>query len=179
MPPTGMPPTGRSDPLHPPFGPAKPAVRTRYTPHGRRAQVWNEARSAMLPGSAIVQVWTGDPASETIAALIRGDVVVSPAEQTYLNRSYDRIPMTTSYAFEPVPAGLSPDRAARIVGLEACMWTPWDGTLDDIEHKMFPRMAAYAEVGWTAASTRDESDFVRRLPAMRERYDALGIAQTR
>lgn len=147
--------------------------------HGRRAIVWNDARSDALPTSARVQVWTGDPASEAMASAMRGDVVMSPSEETYLNRSYARIPMTTSYAFEPVPDGLAPALAARIVGLEACMWTPWDGTVDDVEHKMFPRMAAYAEVGWSAAGDRDQADFARRLPAMQARYDALDIAQTR
>lgn len=145
--------------------------------HGRRAQVWNEARSGALDPSAIVQVWRGDAPAEARVAAMRGELVTSPAEETYLNRSYAQIPMTTSYAFEPT-RGLDATLAPRVLGLEACMWTPWDGTERDVEAKTFPRMAAYAEVGWTSERARDWDDFATRLPAMRARYEALGIRAT-
>jgi hexosaminidase len=44
---------------------------------------------------------------------------------------------------------------------------------------MFPRIAAMAEVTWSAKERRNWDDFVKRLPRQMERYDALGITCAR
>lgn len=48
-------------------------------------------------------------------------------------------------------------------------------TLDEIEHLMFPRLAAIAEIAWSPRSTHDWSAFRHRLGAQAPRWTAMGV----
>ncbi len=41
--------------------------------------------------------------------------------------------------------------------------------------RLYPRIAALSEVGWSSASAHDWNGFLQRLPAELARYRALGI----
>jgi len=45
-----------------------------------------------------------------------------------------------------------------------------------LQHNLFPRLAAVAETGWSPRERRDYADFLARLPAQLQRYQAMGIA---
>jgi hexosaminidase len=42
--------------------------------------------------------------------------------------------------------------------------------------QIFPRLAAYAEVGWTAKSKKDYNEFLSCLPELEMRWELSGIS---
>jgi len=145
---------------------------------GKRMYGWEEIGRAGLSKSATIQSWHG--IGPGLEAARRGmDCVMSPSSHCYLDGG---TPITTCYSFEPMPAGLSPDEAKHILGVEAPMWMdkwrqfqyqPVDkGRLD---RQVFPRILALAEVGWSPQELRVWEDFSKRLAAHRARMTRLGI----
>ena len=50
------------------------------------------------------------------------------------------------YAFDPVPAGLTDAEAARVVGVQANVWTEHMDSARVVDYMAFPRLCAVAEV---------------------------------
>lgn len=87
------------------------------------------------------------------------------------------------YRFEPVPAGLGAEAAAHVLGAQANLWTEFMDDARDVDYRAFPRLAAFAEVVWSALpadpADRDFADFERRMAAHYPRLDALGVEYRR
>ncbi|MFE1500496.1 family 20 glycosylhydrolase, partial [Streptomyces albidoflavus] len=82
------------------------------------------------------------------------------------------------YRFEPVPPGLAPEAAAHILGTQANVWTEVMQDRARIDYQVFPRLAAFAEVAWSALpapEARDYPAFERRMNTHYRRLDALGV----
>ncbi|MBW8824070.1 MAG: family 20 glycosylhydrolase [Xanthomonadales bacterium] len=154
--------------------------------HGKRLIGWDEILAGKLPPSATVMSWRG--AEGGIDAAKQGhDVVMAPAGDLYLDYlqtdSPDEIPgrptlvtLKQVYDFEPVPKVLDAQQATHILGVQANVWTEHMRTIARVQHALFPRIAALAEVAWSPKSARDYGEFLQRLPAMLPRWRALGIA---
>ncbi len=154
--------------------------------HGRTAVGWDEILDSKLPPSAVVMSWHG--VSGGIEAADRGhDAVLAPSPVLYLDHvqssAHDQPParpevesLKDIYAFEPVPARLSPAQAHHILGLQANLWTEYMPTFARDQHAIFPRMAAWAEVAWSPASAINWTSFLARMPAQLARYRELGVA---
>jgi len=139
---------------------------------GRRLIGWDEITEGGLAPNAVVQVWRD---AATIATVARQghDVIASPDSRTYINRSPGDLTLAQVYAFEPVPAGLSPQEQARILGGEATLWS--EGiTTTNFDLMAFPRLLAFSEALWSRGA-RDLADFRRRLAADTARLAALGV----
>ena len=59
---------------------------------------------------------------------------------------------------------LTPDQAKHVLGVEGNMWTE-HAPQDRIDHMVFPRLSAIAEIGWSPKEARNWEDFSRRLQA--------------
>jgi len=123
-----------------------------------------------------------------IAAAQAGhDVVMTPNTHTYLDhyQSSDNareplaigglIPLEKTYAYEPIPAELPPDKARHILGVQGQLWTEYMPTPRHVEYMAFPRLIALAEVAWSTASARREGSFHQRLRVHLKRLDMLGV----
>lgn len=151
----------------------------------RRAVVWDDALESGLPSEAVVMAWRG--VERGAAAARRGhEVVMTPADRLYFDRYQGErameplafgghTPLEAVYGFEPVPQGLEPEAAARILGPQACLWTEYMKTPARVEYMAFPRLLALAELAWSPAELRDREAFARRLPAGLARLEALGV----
>ena len=84
------------------------------------------------------------------------------------------LPLSKVYSFEPVPSGLSPDEAAKIIGVQANLWCEYVPTEQHAELMIYPRLYALAEVAWSPASGRDYEDFHRRALALCAQMEAEG-----
>lgn len=88
------------------------------------------------------------------------------------------IPLEKAYSFDP--ESLFPDFAAKgqIMGVQAGMWSELLGyPARFIEHQLFPRTCALAEVGWTPAQLKDYDNFEERMyQAHFARLYHMGIA---
>jgi hexosaminidase len=70
---------------------------------------------------------------------------------------------------------LTGEEARHILGLQANLWTEHIRTEAELQAMAFPRAAAVAESGWTAAARRSWPDFQARMPALFARYRAVGV----
>ena len=136
---------------------------------GRRIIGWTEIVEGGLAPDATVQSWL-DPHHAVTAANAGHDVVMSTNKSCYLN--YRGLGIEKCYAFEPTPPGLSADAARHILGVEPCLWGFPQHRHDEL---VFPRLCAFAEVGWSPKNARDWAGFRGRLGAQGRRLDELGI----
>jgi hexosaminidase len=149
---------------------------------GRRAVVWDEAMSPMLPRDAIVTSWRGY--AQGAAALETGyDVVMAPEQAVYLDHRAGEHPaepipvgflrtVEDVYAFEPLPAPLaehvenpvptssttggagSTTVPGRLLGTQAQVWTEHLDSARRVDYATYPRLAAFAEVAWSQRADR-------------------------
>ena len=135
---------------------------------------WDEILEGGLAPNATVMSWRGMQGG--LEAVQAGhDVVMSPTSHCYLDYPQsqdpdkelpdwmDYTPLEKAYAFEPVPASLSPAEAVHMLGAQANLWTEFVPTEARAEYMTYPRVCALAEVMWSAAGPRDFQDFSKRL----------------
>ncbi|WP_020132416.1 beta-N-acetylhexosaminidase [Streptomyces sp. 303MFCol5.2] len=161
---------------------------TWLSARGRRLIGWDEILEGGLADGAAVSSWRGY-AGGIAAARAGHDVVMCPEQQVYLDHRQDGgadepVPigfvrtLEDVYRFEPVPAELTPGEAGHVLGAQANLWTEVMEDSARVDYQAFPRLAAFAEVAWSALPApeeRDFADFERRMEAHYERLDALGV----
>ena len=147
--------------------------------HGKTPIVWEEAGVAKLPEGTLVQHWS-DAAPAREASERGHPILMSPAPHAYLDQKYDEttelgltwagaVEVRDAYEWDPSAV----IEGADVVGVEAALWSETTETMADVEHLVFPRLAAVAEVGWS--SVNDWEGFRERLAAHGELLDALGV----
>ncbi|GAA2219499.1 hypothetical protein GCM10010413_07470 [Promicromonospora sukumoe] len=149
---------------------------------GRRAVVWDEAVSPMLPRDVIVTSWRGY--AQGAAALAAGyDVVMAPEQVLYLDHRAGEHPaepipvgflrtVEDVYSFDPLPPSLSAGfslgeqasegqisstqrKQGRLLGAQAQVWTEHLDSARRVDYAAFPRLAAFAEVAWSPRGERE------------------------
>ncbi len=143
--------------------------------HGRQLMGWNEILGDNLSEDAIVQYWVRNK-KRLLKALKNGQKVVNSAYlDTYLDHSYSLTPLSRAYHFDPIFKSVDADTAHNILGLEPPMWTEWVPSKARLDYQSYPRLTAFAEVGWTSDQLRDYADFRERLAAFNRRLDIHGV----
>lgn len=143
---------------------------------GRRMVGWDEILEGGLAEGATVMSWRGE-AGGVAAARAGHDAVMAPRTHTYFDYPQDSpggLTLEKVYSYEPVPAGLSSEEAARVLGAQCQLWTEWVPDGPRVEEMAFPRMCAFAETVW-GGPERDWGDFERRLAGHLACLDALGV----
>jgi hexosaminidase len=150
--------------------------------HGRRVGAWQEAAESggVVPGDGYVVGWRTADASRKLASS-GYDVVVSPGNAYYLDMAIDddwdtpgaswagSTSLADVCAFEP-GAGWTADELARLLGVQACIWTEHVGDEATLLSMLLPRLDAIAERAWSGsiaggcASLRERSQQVRESP---------------
>jgi hexosaminidase len=128
-----------------------------------------------LAKEVLVHFWKGDLKLAQEAAAKGYGIVNSLHSSTYLDYSYKSISLENAYDFDPVPEGLEMKYHSNIFGLGTQMWTEWTPAVKDVQHQTFPRLAAYAEVGWTNLDQKNYRRFSLALEVYKKRWKALGI----
>jgi hexosaminidase len=162
--------------------------------HHRRMMGWNEVLGGKvhefndnqdavakekLSHQAIIQFWKGDTSLITRAAAAGYDIVNSLSDHTYLDYDDKSISLEKAYSFEPIPAGLPQKDTVRILGMGCQMWGEWIPTVERMNQRIYPRLAAYAEVAWTSRLNKDLQRFMAGLPALETRWTSEGIQWTK
>lgn len=128
-----------------------------------------------LAKGTIVHFWKGDTMLIKKAIKDGYDIVNSYHEYTYLDYSYESIPLKKAYEFNPIPQGLTREEQARVLGLGCQMWGEFIPTKESMEKKIFPRIAAYAETGWSGEGNKDYNRFTYSLSYLLNKWEKLGI----
>jgi hexosaminidase len=111
---------------------------------------------------------------------------MSPASKAYLDMKYDagtqlglewagHVELRDSYEWEPstLIAGIP---AEAVVGVEAAVFSETLTNLTELTSMLLPRLAAVAEVAWTAPEHRDWDDFAARVAQHGAFWDHVGFA---
>jgi len=157
---------------------------------GKRPMAWDEQVDAQAPKSVVIQWWRRDrPDVLTAAAKDGYQLVISPADQMYFDYHQGEgepgapwegnkggpQSIAKILAWEPVPDSFTPEESARVLGIEACVWTEFIATERYLEFMTFPRLLALADIAWRPRGPRDEQEFEVRLQPHLEALRAKGI----
>ena len=141
--------------------------------HGKIMIGWDEILRPDLPKDIVIQSWRGQ------------DSLVAAARQGYrglLSSGYylDHMkPVSDHYVVDPTGGGaasLSATEKQRILGGEACMWAEHVSP-ENIDSRIWPRLAAVAERLWSPQSVNDVSSMYQRLEKINYWLDAYGLTQ--
>lgn len=152
---------------------------------GRRLIGWDEILEGGLPGSASVMSWRGEKGAVD-AANQNHDVVLTPAPTLYFDSLQSdradeppgRLSIQTLadvYKYEPMPAGIDPDKGKHVLGAQGNAWSEFIVTPYQLQHLLFPRAAALAEITWSAKDQRDYASFLTRLDPQIQRWRRSGV----
>ncbi|MGK0413177.1 MAG: hexosaminidase [Polaribacter sp.] len=157
---------------------------------GRRMMGWNEIMghnlhayqdqkdtetTQKLAQESIIHFWKGNVQLATTAASNGYEIVNSLHNYTYLDYQYKNLPLSKAYSFDPIPEKLDEKYHDKVIGLGCQMWGEWIPTNGEMHYKVFPRIAAYAEVGWTEKEQKNFSSFKGSLRNLQKRWTAKGI----
>lgn len=158
---------------------------------GKRMMGWNDitgdklhdymsdddtkAVAQKLAEGTIVQFWKGDSALIHKTIQQGYEIVNSHHQFTYLDYSYQSIPLSGAYAFNPIPAGVSPEMQSKVLGMSCQMWGELIPTVERMNYQVYPRLAAYAECGWTKNDQKNYDRFLKALPALLDYWKSDGI----
>jgi hexosaminidase len=164
-------------------------VASLLAARGKRMVGWDEILEGRVRRDAVVMSWRGTRGGIE-AAKAGHEVVMSPQTHAcYLDHKQLDIPeepgqlgvctLRDSYAFDPIPPGLSAEEAARILGGQANLWTELMYFGSQVEYMAFPRLCALSEVFWSPKASRGFDDFLGRMETHGRRLDRLGVNRYR
>ncbi len=169
---------------HPLYGEFVARVAAMVEEMGRTPIAWEEGSVADTSPRMLLQLW--NDGYDIAPAVAEGHpLILSPCSYFYIDhgnyagqpRTYDwcrkeGVPLARLYSFDPAPF-------ATAVGIEAALWTELVHTDEAADNRLWPRLAAAAELGWSPASQRGYAAFLRRMGALRGHLDAMGVAYHR
>jgi hexosaminidase len=157
--------------------------------NGHKLVGWDEIAGGSKIPDAIVMSWRG--ADKGLEAVKQGyQVIMTPIESCYFDKAQSAdatepmsgggiLTLEQVYAFDPMPANLSADQAALVLGAQGNLWTEYISTPNHAEYMAFPRALALAEATWSPEGARSYRDFLARLSGNAPHLDALGVNYAR
>ena len=138
---------------------------------GKRMAGWDEVLHPDLPANVLIQSWRG--AKSLAQAAHEGhDGILSAGYYLDLMQ-----PAFQHYSVDPLrgeTADLSPEEQKRILGGEAAMWEEL-ATAENLDTKLWPRLAAIAERFWSPESVTDRASMYDRLAFTSRWLEWLGL----
>jgi len=155
---------------------------------GKKVVGWQEIAHTPLEPGTVVQYWDTrvDPAPFVAAAQAGALLLMSPGSKAYLDMKYDadtelglewagHIELRDAYDWEPSTL-IEGVPAESVIGVEAALWTETLRDLPALTQMLLPRLAAVAEVAWSAPERRDWDDFRTRIARHAPFWDRIGLS---
>ncbi len=164
-------------------------VMERMTKHleskGKKIIGWDEILEGQVGESATIMSWRGT-AGGLRAVQLGNDAIMTPNSFFYLDyyQSLDKdneplgiggyLPVEKCYSYEPFVNGMTDEEKARILGVQANLWTEYITTDEHLEYMLLPRMAALSEVQWCQPENKSWERFVDNADDFCSIYDMMG-----
>ena len=158
---------------------------------GRTLVGWDEILESGAKEGAIGMYWRSGRADKIVenAARLGQTLVMTPTAHCYFDypQSDDDpnepprfaraiITTRTTYALEPIPDYLEPEKRHIVLGAQANLWGEKIRTFPHALYMTWPRGCALAEVVWSPKEGKDYADLYRRLTETHlKRLDAAGV----
>lgn len=136
---------------------------------------WQEILQAPTDSKTLAQIWMEDVPNTGKSKII------SLCENFYLDHSntpdqglpndwckQDGVSLENLYGF-------TSKGKLNVLGIEAPLWTEFAHTPNEADDRIWPRLAATAEVAWSLDARREITDFRSRLALFGTRLDLMGI----
>ncbi len=139
--------------------------------HGKIMIGWDEILQPDLPNSIVIQSWRGQ---KSLAEAARKGYRGILSAGYYLDLNY---PASQHYAVDPLrgeTGDLSPDEKKLVLGGEAAMWAEYVSP-ENVDSRVWPRTAAIAERLWSPQNVTDVESMYRRMAAVSEKLNWLGL----
>jgi len=141
--------------------------------HGRKLLGWDEIIEGGLSAGATVMNWRSE-ASGVAAVKAGHDVIMTLGKYCYFDAYQAEpitqplaiggfLPLSKVYSYEPVPENLNNAEAKHILGGQACVWTEYMPTTEQVEYMIYPRLLAISEVLWSSKENKNWDGFQKRL----------------
>lgn len=170
--------------------------------HNKLIIGWDELLDCGVSNQAGIMTWN-NPSTAVKGAQRGNPIVMSLTGHAYFDVAESKLPgepptagwiapisLEKAYGWEPTPTGLDAKAAKNILGATGCVWSdqflhraailadkPGRGTAASeayVDYLSLPRMAALAEVTWSAQATRNYPDFSQRMKQHYLRYQQAG-----
>lgn len=160
-------------------------VQKMLAKHGKKMIGWDEILEGGLAPDATVMSWRGEEGG--IAAANAGhDVIMTPGSWCYLDHFQGSAKVepiaiggyTTlekSYSYEPIPTQIAQDKTHHVLGTQGNVWSEYLYNEEITEHRIYPRIIALAEVGWTDKKNKNFEKFYQRMQNQFVRLDLHDI----
>lgn len=155
--------------------------------YGKKIIGWDEILEGGLSPDATVMSWRGEEGG-IASALQDHDVIMTPGGNgMYLDHyqgdskiepvaigGYTTLEKT--YSYNPTPDTLVAMKKDHFVkGVQTNIWTEYLYNVDLVEYRMYPRVLALSEIGWTNVDRKDFDDFARRINNAYVRLDEHAV----
>ena len=140
---------------------------------GKTAITWNESLKGdrLSPENVIVQRWM-DRGNLSDGFVKRGGrVIESDFYHYYFDYPYGMTPFKKVFGFDP----RRKHGEKGLVGVEGALWTEYVRTFDDLSKKLFPRLFAVAEHGWSGFSQRGYAEFLEDVRSLLPVLEKRGL----
>lgn len=155
---------------------------------GKQVMGWDELTNSRIPDGAIIYGWQGMGEAGYKAGKAGHPFIMTPAKVTYLIRYqgpqwfeprtyFGNNTLKDVYDYEPIRPDWEDSVRARLLGVQASLWTEFVRSPEEAEYLIFPRLAALAEVAWSGK--KNWPGFLERLDRLTARYDLMGIRYAR
>ena len=154
--------------------------------HHKKLIGWDEILEGGLAQSATVMSWRGEKGG-IAAANLGHDVIMTPENWMYLNHYQGDLKINPGsngkftdineiYHYEPVPIQLvDKDKISHILGVQANVWSEYLYSNEIAEWRIYPRIIALSEIGWSTRENKNYVSFLKRLDNQRVRLDMHDI----
>lgn len=155
--------------------------------YGKKIIGWDEILEGGLSPDATVMSWRGEEGG-IASALQDHDVIMTPGGNgMYLDHyqgdskiepvaigGYTTLEKT--YSYNPTPDTLVAMKKDHFVkGVQTNIWTEYLYNVDLVEYRMYPRVLALSEIGWTNVDRKNFDDFARRINNAYVRLDKHAV----
>ena len=154
---------------------------------GKKIIGWDEILEGGLAPEATVMSWRGEEGG-IAAALMDHTVIMTPAGNGMYLDAYQgdsKIEpvaiggytlLEKTYSYNPMPDTLvTMNKQQYILGVQGNTWSEYMYTEEVRDYRIFPRILAVAEIGWTNMDKKNYTDFERRLNNAYVRLDAHNV----
>lgn len=134
---------------------------------------WDDITAAHLDTTSVGQHWSKKENAIKGVQEQGIKIIMSPASRAYMDMKYDsttdlglnwagyiELDHAYNWSLEDYIVGVG---KKHILGIEAPLWSETVEDIEDIEFMAFPRLLAYAEIGWTSKENRGWESFKRRV----------------
>jgi len=143
---------------------------------------WEEASAGKnLSSDTLLQLW--NDSYDIQSALDRNiHLILSPCSYTYLDHgNYSGQPETYTWCRDKgIPLervySFNPENYSLVTGVEAPVWSELITSEVALDNRIWPRLAAVAEIGWSKQSDREYNQFTKRLSSLKPTFDKWGVS---